>query len=101
MYPHTARQLGCVRIAYQFHPFFHQSVSIVRRTRHRGVREVMVCVEGDQSDSQGTSELRIVVPEWMLDEVACMRMQVREKPQIQLQAILQLRSLVDQLKLDE
>lgn len=101
MYPHTARQLGCERIAYQFHPFFQQSVSIVRRTRHRGVRAVMVCVEGDRSDSQGAPELRMVIPDWMLDEVACMRMEVQEKPQIQLQAILHLRALIDQVQLDE
>jgi hypothetical protein len=62
---------------------------------------MMVSVEGDRSDSQGEPELRIVIPDWMLDEVACMRMQVREKPQIQLQALLQLRNLIDQLQVDE
>lgn len=101
MYPHTARQLGCVRIAYQFHPFFQREVSFVRRTRYRGVPAVMVCVEGNQSDSQDATELRIVVPDWMLDEVTCMRIEVREKPQIQLQAIRQLRALIDQLWLNE
>ena len=61
----------------------------------------MVCVEGDRPDSHEVPELRIVIPDWMLDEVACMQMQVREKPQIQVQAIIQLRNLIDQMQVHE
>ena len=53
----------------------------------------------EHADASDDPELRIVVPGWMLDETACSMIIVRDKPQIQLQALVQLRELVDQLVL--
>jgi hypothetical protein len=42
-------------------------------------------------------ELKIAVPCWMLDELACSAVLVQKTPALQIEALLRLRILVDQL----
>lgn len=72
-------------------------MTIERKARHVGTPAVLVRIEPDESDPPDAAELRIVVPCWMLDETVCSMIEVREKPQIQLRALVQLRELIDQL----
>ena len=83
---HTAHQLGLVRFAYRFHPFFGQEVRVIRRLR-AGV-DTMVIVQGEP-------DLRIVAPCWMLDEGGCSAMVVEGCGRIAAEALVALRSLVD------
>ena len=71
-------------------------MTVLRRTNRCGVPAVLVRIENDAGTADD-SELRIVVPDWMLDETACSKVMVSDMPQIELQAILRLRELVDRL----
>jgi hypothetical protein len=44
--------------------------------------------------------LRIAVPRWMLDPVACQNMQTQARPRIDLCALRQLRQLLDHQNVD-
>jgi len=93
-YPHTAHQPGSARIVYRFHPFFDRDVSVERTSNRSATASVLVRIF--PADELDDVELGIVVPCWMLDEAACTRVVLREKPLISIHAILQLRTLVDQ-----
>ena len=73
-------------------------MTVLRRTTRCGVPAVLVRVERAEDESADDSELRIVVPDWMLDELACSKVVVRDKPQIELQALLRLGEVVDRLQ---
>jgi len=102
-YLHTAHQLGPARILYPFHAFFGRQVFVVSTRKRVGIPEVMVRLERSESDHDGTSDIHIVIPSWMLDANACAMVDVRETVQLSSCALLQLRELIDQLaiSLDE
>ena len=85
-YRHTTHQLGPIRIAYRFHPFFDHEVRVIRGLRAR--EEPAVIVEIDE-------DLRIAVPCWMLDALCCRSMVIEEQPRISIDALVQLRDLID------
>ena len=86
MHHHTAHQLGLVRFAYRFHPFFGQEVRVIRRLRTAEPTSVIV---------QGEEDLRIVVPCWMLDERCCQGVVLEERARISVAALVQLRGVID------
>jgi hypothetical protein len=95
-YPHTAQQLGRSRICYPFHPFFGHEVEILRWLRRQEEPCAVVRIDGE-----GQAEaLRIAVPRWMLDPVACQNMQTQARPRIDLRALQQLRQLLDLQNVD-
>jgi hypothetical protein len=73
-------------------------VTVIRGTNRCGVPAVLVRIEHAASETADDSELRIVVPNWMLDELACSKVVVRDTPQIELQALWRLRELADRLE---
>ncbi len=75
-----------MRFAYRFHPFFGHEVRVIRRLR-AGV-DTMVIVQGEP-------DLRIVAPDWMLDEGCCAAMVVEGCARISVEALVDLRGLVD------
>ena len=70
-----------------FHPFFDRKVQVIRRLRAREELAVVVQLEED---------LRIVLPDWMLDATCCQRMTLDDRPRIAVEALRRLRSFVDQ-----
>ena len=86
MHHHTAHQLGLVRFAYRFHPFFGQDIRVIRRLRTGEPTSVIV---------QGEEDLRIVVPCWMLDECFCQGMVLEERARISVEALVRLRGVID------
>ncbi len=85
-------------IVYRFHPFFGRHVTVLRRIRNGNQPAVIVLVEplepnADNEDSQ----LRINVPNWMLDAHACASIVAHDVPQVDGNALINLRKLLDQL----
>jgi hypothetical protein len=74
------------RVAYRFHPLFGQEVYVVRRVKSREEPSVIV---------QGERDLRLMVPCWMLSEGCCEEMAVEEEPRIAVEALAELRALID------
>lgn len=58
---------------------------------------VQVVNARDDVDDANARELKIAVPCWMLDQTACSVVVVQEKPRLRIEALLQLRGLVDRL----
>ena len=83
---HSAHQFAPARVFYKFHPFFDHEVSVIRTLRSGG-KSVIVQV--------GDSDLKIAVPAWMLDQAHCQPLALKDKACIDLDALLQLREIVD------
>jgi hypothetical protein len=74
------------QVAYRFHPLFGQEIQILRRLR--GGAEPAVI-------AQGSTDLRIMIPCWMLDDSLCLAMELELLPRIAVTALADLRALVD------
>lgn len=83
---HTAHQLNRSRVFYKFHPFFDHEISAIRTLRSGGESVIVRISDND---------LRIAVPAWMLDQAHCKSMVLKDEPRIQLDALRQLREIVD------
>lgn len=86
---HTAHQLVRSRVFYKFHPFFDCEVSVIRRLRS-GDEAFIVQIDN--------SDLRIAVPAWMLDQAHCQSLVLKNRPCVELNALRQLREIVDLLR---
>src|SRR5262249_26374653 len=84
--PHTAQSASSGRICYQHHPLYNQEVHILRRFRRRG---------GDSLIVRPANGPALALPAWMLDPVACSTLRQAPQPLIALDALRQLRKLLD------
>jgi hypothetical protein len=73
-------------IHYPHHPFYGQTVTVVRRSVSFGPHQVQVAL---------SSGYQLVIPEWMLDEERCQGMEIVAHPTVALSALMALRSLLD------
>jgi hypothetical protein len=73
------------RICYRHHPFFDQEVQILRTIRQS---EPSVII-------QLADDVRIAIPRWMLDAAFCATLPHEPSPRVSLQALMELRNLVD------
>ena len=85
-YLHIAHHSSIVRICYHHHPFFGQTVEIVRWLRRQTTESLIVKLpEG----------LELAIPAWMLDPVACNLVCDAPAPRLTVEALLALRDLLD------
>ena len=85
-HPHTAHQSLNARICYSHHPFYGQTVEVVRWLRRQTSDSLVIKLpEG----------LQIAVPSWMLDPVACSEIRDATEPIISFEALTALRQLLD------
>src|SRR5215831_1747130 len=89
-YLHTAHHSSIVRICYHHHPFFGQTVEIVRWLRRQTAESLVVKL------SDG---LELVIPAWMLDPVACSHVQDAFMPRLTVEALFILCYLLDRQSL--
>jgi hypothetical protein len=75
-----------VTICYRYHPFYNSSGRILRRSRYRG---------GEQFVIELDDRTAIAVPAGMLDPVFCERLVVEPRPRLGLEALRELRRLVE------
>ena len=73
-------------VHYPHHPFYGQTVTVVRRSVSFGPHQVQVAL---------SSGYQLVIPDWMLDEERCRGMDVVAYPIVALSALTALRSLLD------
>ena len=85
-YLHTTHHSSIIRICYRHHPFFGQTVEIVRWLRRQTTESLIVKLpEG----------LELAIPAWMLDPVACNLVCDAPAPRLTVEALLALRDLLD------
>lgn len=82
----TTHDLHTTRICYRFHPFYGVEVEVVRHLRRIESEVLIVRLPG------GT---QIALPEWMLTPQICDRMTHEDRPGIAIDALLDLRRLID------
>jgi len=85
-YRHTTHDSRPAQICYRHHPQFGSPVDIVRRLRREHEEQFIVNLPDDS---------RIAVPGWMLDPLVCEGLQEATSPQIAIEALLALRTLID------
>jgi hypothetical protein len=85
-YPHTAHQSSNARICYSHHPFYGQTVEVVRWLRRQTSDSLIIKLPDG---------LPIAVPSWMLDPVACSEIRDATEPLISCAALIALRQLID------
>ena len=86
-YLHTAHSSSIAEIRYPYHPFFGQTVEILRWLRRQTADSVVIKLpEG----------LQIAIPAWMLDPLACQHVREAPKPHLSVDALVALRDLLDQ-----
>src|SRR5882724_10654976 len=85
-HPHTTHVLSTATIRYPYHPHYGQTVTMVRKCSHLGPHHVQVALP---------SGVQILIPEWMLDEDLCRRMEIVERPTLSIAALLSLRDLIN------
>jgi hypothetical protein len=85
--PHTTHDPHSIKICYRFHPFNGVEVEVIRFLRiSRSVILIVKLLPG------GT---QIAVPEWMLNPQFCDRLSIEDKPRISIDALMDLRRLID------
>ena len=89
---HTAHELHFHRIHYRYHPNYGQSVDIIRCLRRQQGETLIVNFDDD---------FRLAVPDWMLDAAVCGDLREAEEPEIAINALLALRTLLDAQSLPE
>ncbi len=70
---------------------------MLRSSKRGETPAVLVRLERTSSDPREEPEPQIVVPCWMLDEAACARVEIHNTALVQVQALVQLRRLIDEL----
>ncbi|MBV9916066.1 MAG: hypothetical protein JO153_06130, partial [Solirubrobacterales bacterium] len=83
---HSADQTERVTIHYPWHPLFGQSIEVLPRGRRSGT-QLLSCV-GVEAIS--------AVPAWMTDAASCVGM-IAGPAQISIEALIELRTLIDSL----
>jgi hypothetical protein len=85
-YLHTAHHSSINRICYHYHPFFGQTVTIVRWLRRQTSDSLVIQLQDG---------LELAIPSWMLDPLACSRVRDAPAPCLSVEALLALRALLD------
>jgi len=82
----TTHDLHTTKICYRFHPFYGVEVEVVRYLRRTESAVLIVRLPGGA---------QVALPEWMLTPRICDRMTHEDKPRIAIDALLDLRRLID------
>ena len=85
-YLHTTHHSSIVRICYHHHPFFGQTVEIIRWLRRQTSESLVIKLQDG---------LELAIPAWMLDPLACSRVCDAPAPRLSIAALLALRALLD------
>ena len=85
-YLHTAHHSSIVRICYHHHPFFGQTVDIIRWLRRQTSESLVIKLQDG---------LELAIPSWMLDPLACSHVHDAPAPRLTIEALLALRDLLD------
>ncbi len=85
-YLHTAHHSSIVRICYHHHPFFGQTVEIIRWLRHQTADSLVIQLQDG---------LQLAIPSWMLDPLACSHVSDAPAPRLSVEALLAVRALLD------
>src|SRR5262247_4524 len=85
-YLHTTHHSSIIRICYHHHPFFGQTVEIIRWLRRQHSESLVVKLQDG---------LELAIPAWMLDPLACSRVHDAPAPCLTVEALLALRALLD------
>ena len=85
-YLHTTHHSSIVRICYHHHPFFGQTVEIIRWLRRQTSDSLVIKLQDG---------LELALPSWMLDPVACSLMHDAPAPRLTMETLLALRALLD------
>ena len=85
-YLHTAHHSSIVRICYHHHPFFGQTVEIVRWLRRQTAESLVVKLP---------DSLELTIPTWILDPVTYSHVQDAPTPRLTVEALFTLRHLLD------
>jgi hypothetical protein len=83
-YLHTTHHASRVRICYHHHPFFGQTVEIIRWLRRQTAESLVI---------QLPEGLERAMPAWRLDPLACRRVCDAPAPRLSIAALLALRAL--------
>ena len=84
-YRHTTHPSSIFQVCYPYHPFFGQTVKLVRRIRHQPSDSVII---------ELPDGLEIAIPSWMLDPLACHQVQDAGTPSVSTAALLALDELL-------
>ena len=84
---HTAYPSSIAEICYPHHPFFGQTVEILRWLRRQTSDSVVIKLPDG---------LQIAIPAWMLDPLACQHVSEAREPRLSVDALIALRDLLDQ-----
>jgi hypothetical protein len=85
-YLHTTHPSSIIRICYHHHPFFGQTVEIIRWLRRQHSESLVVKLQDG---------LELAIPAWMLDPLACSQVHDASVPRLTVDALLALRALLD------
>jgi hypothetical protein len=85
-YLHTTHHASIVRICYHYHPFFGQTVEIIRWLRRQTSDSLVIKLQDG---------LELAIPSWMLDPLACSHVQDAPTPRLTVEALCTLRVLLD------
>src|SRR5262249_27548754 len=89
-YLHTTHHSSIIRICYHHHPFFGQTVEIIRWLRRQHSESLVVKLQDG---------LELAIPAWMLDPLACSQVYDAPVPRLTVEALLALRDLLDRQSL--
>src|SRR5262249_58310815 len=84
-YLHTAHHSSIGRICYQHHPFYGQTVKIIRWLRRQTAESLVIKLQDG---------LELAIPSWMLDPLACRLVHDAPAPCLPVETLLALRELL-------
>jgi len=84
-YRHTTHLSSIFQVCYPYHPFFGQTVKLVRRIRRQTSDSVIIKLPDG---------LEIAIPFWMLDPLACNEVKDADAPFVSTNALLALDELL-------
>jgi len=84
-YRHTTHLSSIFQVCYPYHPFFGQTVKLVRRIRRQTSDSVII---------ELPDGLEIAIPFWMLDPLACNEVKDADAPSVSTNALLALDELL-------
>ena len=84
--PRTTHSLQSAKICYRFHPFHGVEVEVIRHLRKSESVILVIKLPGGS---------QVAIPEWMLIPHICDRLTYEEKPRISIEALIDLRRLID------
>src|ERR1041385_7487525 len=84
--PHTAHDLPSTKICYRCHPFYGTEVEVIRHLRTTDSAILIIRLP---------SGVQVAVPDWMLNPQVCDRFTYEAEPRISIDALFDLRRLID------